>query len=226
MNDVWDILIGLEDLEIKKTYLDRPFVSDDFGVILMEDRGRNLRDCKIDFGDHGEALFSQFSKIMTRAMLLCEHLPHGDVLPHNIVCDQAKELTLIDIDEGVAKPSTTQKKSNDVILKRKNDYGEDGLNWFIALRYPNPLRTKSKLYTQAQLIATFLSLMGQVGNPSQQTVDAYNELHDEAEKLGGFLWNIGKKPKEAKIKSSDMESMTQLVAASYSKLDKIVRGGN
>ena len=220
MHDVWDVLIGLGDLEIEKTYWDKPFVVENFGLVLMNDRGSNLRDEEFDLA---EAFFPQLFKIMTRAMLLCAHLPHGDVLPHNIVRDEeSKELTLIDIDEGVNKPPDGD-SADDVILKRKNEYGGGDLNWFIALRYPNPLRTKSRLYTQSQLIATFLSIMGQVNNPPHQTVNAYNELHERAKLLGEFLYDLDKMKKEAKILPRDMETMTQLVSASHIKLDEIVR---
>ena len=64
----------------------------------MKDRGRPLKS--VPCFDLTTAL-SGFSKILLVAMFLCSCLPHGDVLPHNIVYDEEnKELVLIDIDDN------------------------------------------------------------------------------------------------------------------------------
>jgi hypothetical protein len=98
----------------RETYVNGPFVDGKFGLVLMNDRGCQLKDV----ADFGTTIFSQFSKIMSTAMFLCECLPHGDVLPHNIVFDERKEeLTLVDIDEGVSKPQD----GVDCILQRKTN---------------------------------------------------------------------------------------------------------
>ena len=130
MGDVWDILEGYREHSFLDTYIDGPFVTKNFGVILMKDRGRQLKQvASLD-----AAILDHFSNIMKMAMFLAENFPHGDVLPHNLVFDKATQvLTLIDIDEGVEKG---KRGSEDHLLQRKNEYNDDGDDWYIAISYP------------------------------------------------------------------------------------------
>jgi hypothetical protein len=84
---------------ISVTYPLKPYGNADLGVILMRDRGRPLTDISV----FKTNILSEFKKIIRTATFLSKHLPHGDVLPHNLVYDEANgHLTLIDLDEGVA----------------------------------------------------------------------------------------------------------------------------
>ena len=88
------------------------------------------------FFDEPKNIVREFQKVMETAIFLSTCLPHGDVLPHNLVYDETRgEMTLIDIDEGVRKPETTGGK--DHLLQRKNGYNNDNNDWYIALTYPN-----------------------------------------------------------------------------------------
>jgi RIO-like serine/threonine protein kinase len=55
---------------------------------------------------HRKDILPEFKKIIGIAIFLSAHLPHGDVLPHNIVYrtdgNGNVQLTLIDVDEGVS----------------------------------------------------------------------------------------------------------------------------
>lgn len=117
-----------------------------FGACLMHDHGRCLTDL-VEFGNLSIDTAKAFKNIIYTAMYLSRTLPHGDVLPHNIVFDEStKALSLIDIDEG--------SQHGQSLLTRKNEYG--GLNdWYTGLSYPNVLVEDAQSYTKAQLVASF-----------------------------------------------------------------------
>ena len=215
MGDVWDILEGHREYGFLDTYICGPFVTKDFGVILMKDRGRQLKQvASLD-----AAILDHFSNIMKMAMFLAEHFPHGDVLPHNLVFDEATQvLTLIDIDEGV---KSGKRGSEDHLLQRKNEYNNDGDDWYIAMSYPNALRTAAYLYTKCQLTATFLYLVGRVENLSSQSLEMLDALADETKKLGDELCTLDKDDK--KINHKNKDNLTAMVNKVYGMVVKIVK---
>eukprot|EP00797_Seminavis_robusta_P004100 Sro1265_g257500.1 n/a (215) ;mRNA; r:26765-27409 len=177
MDDAWDLLVN----DFQDTYIDRPFVDEAFGMVLMNDRGLLLRDVE----SFEKSILSEFAKVRATAMFLSEHLPHGDVLPHNLGFDKLSgKMTLIDVDEGVSKAE----KGTDHILKRKNAYFNEDQDWFIALSYPNPLRQEgAALYTQTQLLACFLFLARRVENLSQEFLKDLGTVREKAEAVGKEL---------------------------------------
>ena len=122
---------------VKDTYPIKPYSDQTIGVLLMNDCYNKL--------DHFLPIF--FLDFNTdNAIVLSSKFPHGDVLPHNIVWNKEKKLTLIDIDGGVA-PSQ-------MMLERKINYTEEKKNgWYAALSYPNGARKKPEAYTKIQLMA-------------------------------------------------------------------------
>jgi len=218
MWDQWDLLAGAagkNDWLDMRTYLDRPFVHEHFGVVVMNDRGQPLK--KVTSLDR--EIVPQFSKIIKMAMFLAEHLPHGDVLPHNLVYDEtSKVLTLIDLDEGVM---ASDELEDDHILQRKNVYGDDADDWYNALSYPNPLRKKAKLYTKCQLVASCLYVVRKVDDSNQlQETDTLLDLANEATKLGNKLCELDKKEK---LMAEGDEELTHLVDSVYDKMSEIVQ---
>ena len=103
--------------------LERPYVSQSFVLVVRRDWCCQLKDAPND-----EEICQEFLQAIKTAMFLCEHLPHGDILPHNLVYDaDAKTLTLIDIDEGVRKPVAAtiqrQKKKQASQAEDREEYG-------------------------------------------------------------------------------------------------------
>ena len=208
MFDAWYVITGNNDLhEFKKTYLLRPLAVTAFGVAVMHDRGRRLADVP----SFTMTALGEFAKIKDAAMFLGKHLPHGDVLPHNIVWDDKQQkMTLIDIDEGVSKGGENY---IDHILQRKNQYFGNSGDWYIAISYPNPLRSYADLYTQTQLIASFLYLMKSVSNPRSCDLLQYENLHKTAVELGGILVDLDKKDK--KVKKRNKQQLKMMVNSAY-----------
>jgi len=211
MCDVWDLLTGDGDAHgFSGTYLGcHPFVAHNFGLVVMADRGRQIKQIECF---EMATLAKQFSRVIDAALFLAEHLPHGDVLPHNIVYDEKESMmTLIDIDEGVRKDSGL-----DHILQRKNMYHGDSDDWYIALSYPNPLRERAILYTQSQLIATFLFLIGKVESPTKQTTELHSSVIDQAKKLGEKLYTLDSLgAKGSVIDEDEVAEYELLVKAAY-----------
>ena len=201
MHDVWDLLTGNGDAHgFSWTYLGcPPFDARNFGLVVMVDRGLQIKQIACF---EMATLAMQFSRVIDAALFLAEHLPHGDVLPHNIVYDEKKSvMTLIDIDEGVRKDSGLHHV--DHILRRKNMYRGDSDDWYIALLYPNPLRELAVLYTQSQLIASFLFLMGKVESPTKQTTELHLSVFVKAKKLGERLYTLDSSGGEGSVIDQD-----------------------
>ena len=192
MHDVWDLLTESQDtsVAISDLYIDKPFVTETFGLVLMRDKGSRIREVALDFN---RKILKEFSKIRKTAIALNKILPHGDILPHNLVFDMTtQEMTLIDMDEGVERTDTDTTH----ILKRKNTYLETDYDWFIAISYPNPLRNNAALYTKAQLLASFLFLMRRINNVPPQFLAEFEALVEKAGKLGAELCAVDKKDRE------------------------------
>lgn len=189
MAEAWDQLTNEHaPFNILETYVKKPFFVWAFGLVLMHDRGSRLRDVTLPFD---KKTCSEFSKICKTAIFLSQHLPHGDVLPHNLVVDLAsKEMTLIDIDEGVA--AEEEESCEDRIVQRENSYCNDDQDWFIALSYPNPLRTDASLYTKTQLLASFLLLTTRTKTSAQYTA-RIESLVEKAKVWGETLCDLDMK---------------------------------
>ncbi|KAG7366435.1 hypothetical protein IV203_029105 [Nitzschia inconspicua] len=198
MWDVWDLLVTEDRANddhqvavdsISRTYPLRPYTTENIGVILMRDRGCPLKLVS-SFPDP-KSIVTEFRKVMKTASFLSTCLPHGDVLPHNLVYDQASgEMTLIDVDEGVRKPQISS--AADHILRRKNAYSNDSNDWYIALLYPNVFREYAESYTKLQLIASFLYLITRIDKLTSTSLKHYELIHDKAESLGVDLCLLDK----------------------------------
>jgi len=179
MDDAWDMLS--QNPSVSGTYPIRPFSGTDVGVALMRDRGVPLATVISNFA--ATALLPQFKRIMETASFLSNHLPHGDVLPHNLVYDDIKEeISLIDIDEGV--------RIRGSLLTRKNEYNNGDDDWYKALRYPNFFVEDANRYTTVQLIASFIYILK--GGPNEDLDQECAQLLEEAERLGESLCNLDK----------------------------------
>jgi RIO-like serine/threonine protein kinase len=86
-----------------RIYLLAPFTSNDMGVVLMHNCGCPLQDVG-KFQDP-KSIVQEFEKVIQTASFLVDNgLPHGDVLPHNLVYNKETcAMSLIDIDEGVGQ---------------------------------------------------------------------------------------------------------------------------
>ena len=136
--------------EFFKTYIVEPFQNEDSLVIIMVDRGSRLPKNEPEFETSRERLKNL--KIMVD--LLANKMCHGDLLSHNFVLDRTTNtLHIIDLDEG----------GINVVPRRETTANIEGVTednkWFLALRYPNALRTHRVLYTKLQFAAAVLSLV-------------------------------------------------------------------
>ena len=184
MYDAWDMLI--RDDSIESTYPVFPSAGRGFGVALMRDRGVRLTSVLSSFGL--SAVLPQFKKIKDTAMFLSERLAHGDVLPHNLVYDdEHKEISLIDVDEGVG---------SEKLPTRKNVYNEGEEDWYEALRYPNFLVKDKRRYTQVQLLACFLYIQMNASRDDNNLEvglqQSFNQLVEEAKHLGESFCRLEK----------------------------------
>eukprot|EP00529_Nitzschia_sp_RCC80_P017120 CAMPEP_0113470632 /NCGR_PEP_ID=MMETSP0014_2-20120614/16547_1 /TAXON_ID=2857 /ORGANISM="Nitzschia sp." /LENGTH=677 /DNA_ID=CAMNT_0000363211 /DNA_START=126 /DNA_END=2159 /DNA_ORIENTATION=- /assembly_acc=CAM_ASM_000159 len=197
-------------------------VFEEFGMSLMRDRGRPLTD----FADSRQLprskLLREFQNVVHTATYLSKTLPHGDVLPHNIVYDQSTEvLSLIDIDEGVP--------IGQPLLTRKNEYKGEGDDWYTGLSYPNFYVEDPLRYTQSQLIASFLYLLRIVGEelPEGETLSDYvnltNDLNLNASKLGKILADLdSRKVDFSKVVQETRSDANGLLDSSYLLMFKIM----
>jgi hypothetical protein len=136
--------------QYKKVYCVKPFSAPPFlEVNLMEDCGTSLTASTLILIGFKRfcIIFRDFWK---KTILLCSVIFHGDVLPHNIVFTNNKKLMLVDCDEGTVEQPVCKR----VIDNRKNAK-------YPFLRYPNFLRVweNAELYTQIQMLATFLEIL-------------------------------------------------------------------
>ena len=154
-------------------------------------------------------------------MFLSQHLPHGDVLPHNLVVDPTSgKMTLIDIDEGVAK-----RVGEDRIVQRENSYFHDDQNWFVALSYPNPLRRDASLYTKTQLLASFLMLTTRMTVPAQYA-PKIDSLVAKAKHLGEKLCYLDKQDHLVIEDSGSDATVKELVIDAEKGMNDICGGGS
>eukprot|EP00980_Cylindrotheca_fusiformis_P010066 scaffold2228_cov92-Cylindrotheca_fusiformis.AAC.1 len=231
MCNVWDILMGKQSSEtpgqqvvfdsLSKTYPVKPCLSNRFGIILMRDRGRQLKE--VPTFPNGKSIIGEFQKVIQVATFLDSCLPHGDILPHNMVYnDDTGELTLIDVDEGVRK--LQDQDALDCLPKRNNVYNEDETDWYIALSYPNAIRTISQSYTQCQLIASFLYVVRNINDLSINNLlkdsERLQRLQSLAKDIGDELCKLDD-PETSPI-DEDMEHMAPRVAEVYNVMTKIV----
>ena len=106
-------------------------------------------------------LCRSFYKLWGDTIALAEDLFHGDALPHNVVYNEvSNDLVLIDLDESTVKTNAPMR--SDSIEGSKED--------FVYLRYPNYFRAwrHRVLYTQTQLVASFLLLVSYLNDESLQ----------------------------------------------------------
>ena len=192
MFDAWEVL--LQSDSISATYPVKPFSGANFGVALMKDRGVPFSTVIESFA--ASALLPQFNKIVQTAAFLSQHLPHGDVLPHNLVYDDEKEeISLIDIDEGVFNRTS--------LPSRKNEYTEGEDDWYQALRYPNFFVEDANRYTKVQLLASFLYILMWAPNTEDlgsKMLQACNGLKEEAKRFGESMCCLDKTGKLPKTK--------------------------
>ena len=164
-------LFGKYQQQYYDTYCVLPYGTDQLGVFLMHDCGDTVKEETIvDLGFH--KFCSIFSILWGETKSLCDSLFHGDALPHNLVYNAvSQKLTLIDLDEGTVKANAPKR-----IL-------EDDSVVYAYLRYPNFLRawTQALLYTQIQLVASFLLLTSPSGlfdnlNDEKSSVDKLHRM--------------------------------------------------
>jgi hypothetical protein len=215
MLDVWDAVT--RDKSIAETYLLPPFVTMRQGLVVMHDRGSPLEGALSS--STGSHIFVEFKKVMNTAMFLSENLPHGDVLPHNLVYDIGKKsLSLIDVDEGVLKDL-----GDDHLPLRNNVYsGDDKQDWYLALSYPNIVRTHAKLYTQSQLIASFLFVLTKLNGLSDEVTEAFERLQKSATALGMYFLTLDKKNKKQWLKDSHKAWIMTNIQQSYKIMEEIL----
>lgn len=226
MWDVWNLLVTEDRANddhqvavdsISRTYPLRPYTTENVGVILMRDRGCPLKHVS-SFPDP-KSIVTEFRKVMKTASFLSACLPHGDVLPHNLVYDQASgEMTLIDVDEGVRKPQISN--AADHILQRKNAYSNDSNDWYIALLYPNVFRQYAESYTKLQLIASFLYLITRIDKLTSTSLKHYELIHDKAESLGVDLCLLDKE--DSTLDDTDRARYIAGVGDLYKDMEKLV----
>ena len=184
MFDAWAVL--LQSDSISGTYPVKPFSGANFGVALMKDRGVPVATVIESFA--ASALLPQFKKIVQTATFLSQHLPHGDVLPHNLVYDDEKEeISLIDIDEGVFNRTS--------LPSRKNEYTEGEDDWYQALRHPNFFVEDANRCTKVQLLASFLYILMWAPNTEDlgsKMLQACNDLKEEAKRFGESMCCLDK----------------------------------
>ena len=156
---------------------------------------------------------------MKTASFLSTCLPHGDVLPHNLLYDQESgEMTLIDVDEGVRKPQISS--AADHILQRKNAYSNDSNDWYIALLYPNVFREFADSYTKLQLIASLLYLITRMDKLTSTSLKLYELIHGKAERLGVDLCLLDKE--DSTLDRTNTTKYIALVDDLYEDMEKLV----
>ena len=152
----------------------------------MNDRGVPLANVVQIFSV--VALFSLFKAIVRSSLFLARCLPHGDVLPHNLVYDnEARELNLIDVDEG-----TNARFS---LPSRNNEYTGE-MDWYQALRYPNFFLKDGVRYTKVQLVACVLYIYWLAPNKvnlRSEVLEACENLERQAKDLGESMSSLEKK---------------------------------
>jgi hypothetical protein len=128
-----------------------PYATLTLGVFFMKDCGKRVDESldKITLCQ----LCVMFREFWEETIALTSLMFHGDALPHNIVVTDDKKLMLIDLDERTVEADVAERVIHDV-TKEKYPY----------LRYPNFLRQweNAQLYTQSQLIASFLYLVSKI----------------------------------------------------------------
>jgi hypothetical protein len=202
---------------ILSPYCVRPYGDPDFGVVVMRNCGKPLLDLP-KRSIYRKDILPEFQKIIDIAMFLSNHLPHGDVLPHNIVYhidDEDKmTLTLIDVDEGVVVGYP--------LLYRRSDYEtahiEGADDWYTALYYPNYLRANAQSYTQSQLLALFQFVVGIIRDfPVDNT--KYVTLKADIQQVGEYLFTMDK-PHDTAHPNSEVHTK---LGAVYESMCKIVK---
>ena len=171
---------ALPDDQYDELYAVTPYGSDTVGVFLMNDCGTNINE--ETFVNTSFVTFcGLFSNLWRKTTSLCDKFFHGDVLPHNMVYNEAtQELVLIDLDEGTKKANAPKRIIED-----------DGV-LYAYLRYPNCLRgwEQALLYTQIQLVASFLlltTLPCLVESMNQEHERFLDDLRRQADLANGYL---------------------------------------
>jgi hypothetical protein len=170
-----------------------PYGTGVLGVFFMKDCGR-----RVDNNYYDAKTFSQlcdnFKKFYDDVMELCVTIFHGDVLPHNIVITDDDEFMLIDLDEGSYLTEGTRR----IIT-------EDGKEKLPYLRYPNILCgwEHRQLYTQIQLLSTFLYMAKRITKVEENRKKKFNEdqarnelvrLRELAHEVNSYLQMNNEKP--------------------------------
>ena len=156
-------------LQYKEMYCVVAFGTEDLGVFLMKDCGDKVDNNT--FATHSFRDFcSIFGKFWKETMSLCDAIFHGDALPHNFVYNEkSNKLALIDLDEGVHEADAPERVFEDIASLQ-----------YPYLRYPNFLRSwsEAKLYTQIQLLASFMLLVDSLDSLNEEETRAVEKLHD------------------------------------------------
>ena len=226
MVDAWDLLVEDRDQKkicslIKETYPLVPYANERIGVVLMNDRGARLRDVAESEDGIGISILKEFKEVIETAMFLSKRLPHGDVLPHNLVYDQSSdEMTLIDLDEGVRMPKV--EGMADHLLRRKNEFKLDNNDWYIATMYPNALRASAENYTKVQLTASFLYLMEEIKDPFSEVLVAYDAIFQQAKELGAKLCTLDMEGSSLQRNAESKDEVIAMVDSVYQMMIAIV----
>jgi len=148
------------------------------GIFLMNDCGAALHESSefalLNYGDFRRL----YRSIWLRTIAMCNDVFHGDALPHNMVYNSvSREIVLIDLDEAVYGISAPRRVIQEVEGER-----------YPYLCYPNVLRCWSiaQVYTEIQLVASFLLLYGQfvdASNSAGRSIVGFHAVADEANKF-------------------------------------------
>jgi hypothetical protein len=201
MWDAWDQFLAVENRgnnlsqiacdSILRTYPFWPYTRDNIGVAVMHDRGYPIMSVLIF--DKASIALTGFQAVMKTAIFLSTCLPHGDVLPHNIVVDDnSNDMALIDLDEGVIATTASGKVE---LPKQKNAYNNDNNDWYLALNYPNVFCGDAVGYTKVELIASFVYLMTEKVNMAKvsgRLISSFKDICERAEDLGRKIYDVDK----------------------------------
>lgn len=156
-----------------------PIGDGDCGLFLMNDCGTSLRESE-KFKKLGFPAFCAcFAAFWKNTVSLSDGFLHGDALPHNIVYNEStQKLVLIDADEGTVGTNA-----------HKRVVEQDDELQYAYLRYPNFLRAwkNRRLYTELQLVASFLLLAEMFEQTVEQDKTAVKRLQIAAEAANVFL---------------------------------------
>jgi hypothetical protein len=163
--------------QYKAMYCVEPFRYSFLAVYLMNDCGSSLTVSTFTDMDF-KTFCNMFREFWEDTMVLCRTILHGDVLPHNIMLTNMKKLILIDCDEGtVRQPAFQRVVDNAKTVK------------YPYLRYPNFLREweNAKLYTQIQMLATFLAIIEVMTIKDPNDMTKIEVLRELASKSNDYL---------------------------------------